>query len=92
MSLDQQELAQLATLIGDEIAHHDEVKDAERLERIAKRRSAKRLRRVILVMVVLFACATTHWIVESNEVQWLAQSFELILAAFFEGLFGTVRE
>lgn len=92
MSLDEKELAQLATLIGDEIAHHDEVKDAARLERIAKRKAAKRMRRIVLVLVVLAACATTHWIIESAEVQWVAQSLELMMAAFFEGLFGTVKE
>lgn len=92
MSLEKADLDQLSHLIGDAISHHDEEKEAARLSRVAKRKAAKRLRRIILVLVVLSACATTHYIIESNEIQWVAQSLELMMAAFFEGLFGTVRE
>lgn len=88
MSLDQQELTQIGQILTD----YEDKKEAERCERVAKRKAAKRLRRVILVLFVLAACATTHYIIESNEIQWVAQSLELMMAAFFEGLFGTVRE
>ena len=92
MSLDEDDVAKIADLVSAEMTHQKELEDAARHERVAKRQSAKRLRRIILVFVVLGACATTHFLIEAHEVAWLAQSVELILAAFFEGLFGTVRE
>lgn len=88
MSLSEQEIQQ----IGQILSEQEDQREAARCERVAKRRAAKRIRRVILVFVVLAACATTHFLIEAHEIAWFAQSVELILAAFFEGLFGTVKE
>lgn len=88
MSLDTTEIQQITQIFSD----LEDRKEAARAERVAKRQAAKRLRRIILVFVVLAACATTHYLIEAHAVAWFAQSVELILAAFFEGLFGTVRE
>ena len=87
--IDEAELKQIIDAVESAHAHTEQVED----DRVISIKRVRRFKhRIIICGVLTVVCIITHYTMEHYDIKNGLQTIEILIAAFFDSLFGKARE